>query len=295
LRYKQTYQKNMNKKYILALFIVAISNSFNAQVVISQIYGGGGNSGATYTHDFIELFNSGNTAQNLSGWSVQYASSTGSSWTNKTNLLDFTLQPGQYYLIRGATGGNIGIAVPTPDIEGNINLAIAAGKVVLTNTTTTVTGTNPTDPQIVDKVGYGNNTNGFEGTGPTVVATTTSSAQRLIGGCTDTNDNSKDFVIIAPAPRNSATAVNICPALSVKNNSISGLKITPNPAKNFLTISSSSNQSKQVTIYNVLGEEVLNTKILNNTSININGLSNGIHIITINEEGKKVSRKLIIE
>jgi hypothetical protein len=28
-------------------------------VVISQVYGGGGNSGSTYTHDFIELYNRG--------------------------------------------------------------------------------------------------------------------------------------------------------------------------------------------------------------------------------------------
>ncbi|MBK9051066.1 MAG: Ig-like domain-containing protein [Chloroflexi bacterium] len=40
---------------------------------ISQVYGGGGNSGATYTHDFIELFNAGTTTINLTGWSVQYA------------------------------------------------------------------------------------------------------------------------------------------------------------------------------------------------------------------------------
>ena len=26
-------------------------------IVISQVYGGGGNAGATYTHDFIELYN----------------------------------------------------------------------------------------------------------------------------------------------------------------------------------------------------------------------------------------------
>ena len=31
----------------------------NAQVVISQVYGGGGNSGAPYKSDFIELHNTG--------------------------------------------------------------------------------------------------------------------------------------------------------------------------------------------------------------------------------------------
>ena len=48
-------------------------------VVISQVYGGGGNSGATYVDDFIEIFNRGSTAVNLSGWSLQYAPATSPS------------------------------------------------------------------------------------------------------------------------------------------------------------------------------------------------------------------------
>jgi hypothetical protein len=50
-------------------------------VVISQIYGGGGNSGATYKQDFIELFNRGAAPVDLSDWSVQYAGATGSKWS----------------------------------------------------------------------------------------------------------------------------------------------------------------------------------------------------------------------
>jgi hypothetical protein len=45
--------------------------------VISQIYGGRGNLGATYTHDFIELFNPTDAPISLTGWSIQYASATG--------------------------------------------------------------------------------------------------------------------------------------------------------------------------------------------------------------------------
>src|ERR1051326_1621522 len=51
-----------------------------SNVVISQVYGGGGNSGAPFRNDFIEIFNRGTTTVSLSGWSVQYASSTGSTW-----------------------------------------------------------------------------------------------------------------------------------------------------------------------------------------------------------------------
>src|SRR5690348_6311606 len=45
-------------------------------LVISQVFGGGGNSGAPYTHDFIEIFNRGTVAISLGGKSLQYASST---------------------------------------------------------------------------------------------------------------------------------------------------------------------------------------------------------------------------
>src|ERR1019366_7627129 len=51
----------------------------SADIVISQVYGGGGNSSAQYQNDFIELFNRGTSAVSITGWSVQYASATGSS------------------------------------------------------------------------------------------------------------------------------------------------------------------------------------------------------------------------
>lgn len=68
-----------------------------SNVVISQVYGGGGNSGATFKNDFIEIFNRGVSAIDISGWSVQYASSSGTSW-QVTELPSVTLQPGQVTL-----------------------------------------------------------------------------------------------------------------------------------------------------------------------------------------------------
>src|SRR6185436_18353708 len=43
-----------------------IQNDDTADLVISQIYPGGGNAGATYTHDFIEIFNQGTTTIDFS-------------------------------------------------------------------------------------------------------------------------------------------------------------------------------------------------------------------------------------
>lgn len=84
-------------------------------------------------------------------------------------------------------------------------------------------------------------------------------------------------------------------ALSVKQNSISGLNMYPNPVSNGnLYISSNSNSAKSVEIYDILGKQVLNAKVSNN-SVNVSNLKSGAYIVKINEEGKTATRKLIIQ
>ena len=153
------------KKIIILLFVLASLQS-NAQVVISQAYGGGGNAGSIYTNDFIELFNASAAPVSLNGWSVQYnsAASTTTTW-QVTNLTNVTLQPGQYYLIQEAQGAGGTTPLPTPDVIGTIAMSGTAGKVVLLNTTTAVTIQCPPSG-IIDLVGYGATANCFEGAGP---------------------------------------------------------------------------------------------------------------------------------
>jgi hypothetical protein len=181
-------------------------------IVISQVYGGGGNGGAPYTNDFIELFNRGNAAVSLNGWSVQYASSTGTSW-QKTDLSG-TLAPGQYLLVQEASGGANGAALPAPDVTGTVSMAATAGKVVLTNTNTLITsGTAcPSGATVVDVVGYGSAATCFEGAGPTPAPSATNAVVRGLNGCTETDNNAMDFAAIAPNPRNTASPAIICGA-----------------------------------------------------------------------------------
>ena len=202
-----------------ALFTFALTASFAgtahaAGVVISQVYGGGGNSGAPLHNDFIELFNAGNNAQSLSGWSVQYASSAGSTWNNLTLLPDVTLQPGEYFLIQEAAGSGGGDPLPTPDLTGAINMSGTAGKVALVSAATALSGTCPTDASIVDFIGYGSAASCAEGMHTGDLSNTTADL-RNDAGCMDTNDNSADFTIGAPAPRNSASAQNPCGGVGV--------------------------------------------------------------------------------
>jgi uncharacterized protein len=179
----------------------------SSSIVISQVYGGGGNSGAFYTHDFIELFNRGTTAVDIDGWSVQYASAAGSSW-QVTNLSG-TIEPGQYYLIQQAAGAGGIEPLPDPDAVGSIPMSATNGKVALVSNTTALSGTCPT-AGVVDFVGFGGNANCFEGSGPTQTLSNTTAALRLEAGCQDTDDNAADFEVDAPTPRNTASPINLC-------------------------------------------------------------------------------------
>jgi predicted extracellular nuclease len=186
---------------------LAISND----VVISQLYGGGGNSGATLTNDFVELFNRGATDVDLTGWSVQYASAAGNSW-QPTNLAG-TLASGHYYLVQEAAGSGGTTPLPQPDATGVINMSGTSGKVALVTTVTALTcgGATPCLPNatIRDFVGYGAATT-FEGTGPTGTLSNTTAALRNQLGCADTDQNSADFAVGAPAPRNGASQLHFC-------------------------------------------------------------------------------------
>src|SRR6266850_1068498 len=123
-------------------------------VVISQVYGGGGNAGATFKNDFIELFNRGRAVVDVTGWSVQYASAAGTSWA--ATALTGTIQPGQYYLVQEAAGTGGTTNLPTPDATGTIAMSATNAKVALVNTTTALTGSGcPFSATVVDFVGDG--------------------------------------------------------------------------------------------------------------------------------------------
>ena len=178
------------------------------KVVISQIFGGGGNSGAPYRNDFIEIFNAGDTPVNVAGWSVQYASATASTWST-TPLNPIALAPGQYYLIQQAGGSN-GAQLPAPDATGTIAMAAGAGKVALVKNTTALTGACPNNPNIVDLAGYGGTASCFQGSGSAPGGSNTNAVMRKTNGCTDTRSNTSDFALATPNARNTVAPINPC-------------------------------------------------------------------------------------
>ena len=201
---------------ILTLLLISLFvgvQPFTAQaaspnIVISQIYGGGGNASAPLRNDFVELFNRGTTIVALSGWSVQYASATGTGnfGGNPVVALTGSLAPGQYYLVQLSSGGANGALLPTPDATGTIAMSATGGKVALVSSATGLAcngGSTPCNAAqlalIVDLIGY-DGANFYEGA-PTPALSNTTAALRASNGCTDSDNNAADFSVGAPTPQ----------------------------------------------------------------------------------------------
>jgi len=266
------------KTMFVAIPFIFCNISVSGQVVLSQIYGGGGNSGATYKNDFIELFNRGSVAVSLNGWSVQYASATGTTWTNQTNLPDVILNPGQYFLIQEAAGNNGTTDLPTPDATGTIIMSGTAGKVALCNNTTALTSAdfttfNPTGSSIVDFVGYGTTATNYEGNSPTSAPSNTTSIFRSSGGYVDTNLNSADFTTGTPNPKNSLNYQNPSTSLIPTFNIAAGKNIDIHSLYGNIIISTSVNQT--IEIFNSVGQILFIRKAVegvNTIPVSVKGL-----------------------
>ena len=204
--YKLTKSKILNLFIVFTMligFVTVPTKTVSAEettyVVISEVYGGGGNSGATLKNDFIELYNPTESDINLEGWKVQYAAKTG--MFNNETALSGTIKAGGYYLIQQAAGDGGSQELPQPDTNGNIAIGAKECKVKLVNN----------NGDVVDLVGIGPAANESE-IAPTISMSNTESVQRkdndgTSNGVTngwDTNNNSVDFYAGAPTPRNSS-------------------------------------------------------------------------------------------
>lgn len=194
------------------------TNLVSTTVVINEVYGGAGCGTAgcsTFQNDFIELKNISAGNVNISNWSVQYASATGTAWQVTPIPAGTILRPGDTYLIAESFSPNGVSPLPTPNTTGTIAMSSTAAKIALVNSTVALSGACPTgNATIVDFVSYGATANCAEdptgttsgsstllavaGNGAPAPSTTTS-IQRAAAG-TDTDNNDVDFTTAAPTP-----------------------------------------------------------------------------------------------
>jgi lamin tail-like protein len=177
--------------------VASASGSGAGSIVVSQLFAAGGNTGAPYANDYVELFNRGASTVSIAGWTLQYTSATGTVWASTP--LSGSVPAGGHYLVQLASGGTNGSALPTPDATGTSNLAMSGGKVQIVNAGSTVE----------DLVGWGSATL-FEGTAAAPALSATTALVRGGSSCTDADDNSSDFTTGTPNPGNSSAALAPC-------------------------------------------------------------------------------------
>jgi Lamin Tail Domain/Immunoglobulin I-set domain len=195
--------------FVLNCLLAGKAGAASTGLVIAEVYGGGGNNLAAYQNDYVVIFNRGGFAQSVNGWSIQYQTAAGSTWT-VVPLANSIIQPGAYHLVQLSGGAN-GAALPTPDTTGTLNLNTSQGKVALVNSTIALGSQCPGDASVIDKIGYGTtSTSCNETANATAPANNATSMQRKEGGCQDTDDNSADFAVATPDPRNSSTMAQPC-------------------------------------------------------------------------------------
>jgi hypothetical protein len=185
--------------------------------VISEIYGAGGNSGAVYNADFVELHNRTGQSMTLSGWALQYASTAGSSWSVAVIPPNTSVGAGGYLLLALGPLGTNGVALPSGarPLSRTIDMSSTSGKVAFTSSSTALSGSCPTADSIVDFVGYGTaNCAAGNMAAPTLSASHAAlrgSSSGASEACTDTAVNGADFTAGAPLLHGSMSNVCACP------------------------------------------------------------------------------------
>ena len=222
---------------VVALLAAAVllsapfAHGATAGVVVSQVYAGGGNAGATYANDFVELLNRGSSAVDVTGWTIQYASAAATSW--QTTPLAGSIQPGRYYLVQLASTAAVGATLPAPEATGTTNLAASGGKVALVRDGTALScgataGSCSGAVSVEDFVGYGSASD-YEGSGPAPALSSTTAAVRQGAGCTDSDANAIDFAAVAPTPRNGASPAAPCSGTTTSSTAAAGVDLEVQP------------------------------------------------------------------
>lgn len=196
----------------LPLGVASARASGSGSIVVGEVYAAGGNSGAAYANDYVELLNRGAGDVSIDGWTLQYASAASTSWSQ--TALSGTIPAGGRYLVQLASGGATGASLPAADATGSSNLAVTGGKVAVVDDATALScgasaGSCSSVSGLEDLVGYGSAAD-YEGSAAAPAGSATNALARAGSGCTDTDDNAADFATAAPNPQNSSAAASTC-------------------------------------------------------------------------------------
>ncbi|MFL9834464.1 lamin tail domain-containing protein [Chryseobacterium terrae] len=283
------------KKVFTFIGLVSIAAFSNAQIVINEIYTGGGLLGAAITNDFIELKNIGSSPASLNGATLQYASATG-AFTQYNNLPNISLSPGQTYLIQQGSdglGGLINLLNPnlivsvllnldgSPSVGVGVGLALTSGKVALASNATPVTG--PAASNVLDFVGYGL-ANQYEGSGAAPSPTILNSISRTTG---DTNNNNVDFTVSLPTPQSTTGTLAVSDLTNLSRKGFIKNSLVKNDEIIF------DSEVKDIKIYTLSGQLIKTASVKDGASLNVAELQKGNYIVTGMISNQPVSQKIL--
>lgn len=81
--------------------------------------------------------------------------------------------------------------------------------------------------------------------------------------------------------------------VGVEDHTLSNIKIFPNPAYDVITFEGLEMKNTSVGVYDISGKQLMNANNLNNNSLNISALSNGVYFIKINNDKNTRTVKII--
>ena len=277
-----------NGNYIAATNVIqtltVVTGTALGNVIITEVYGGGGNSGTTYKTDFVELFNTTSANIDISGWSIQYYSAAGTGLCGNV----FEIPAGKiinafsHFLIQGAAGGSGTMDIPTADATCILNFSGTGGKIILYNTNaaqtiditsiSSITG----NSSFMDYVPYGTATPIWGSALAATTNTTSASRKYVSGSFSYTSNVGNDFEIVAPNPKNSGITTQVI-------SPVSTLSVSASDG----VIRFTAESGQVIELYNAVGQKLL----INQTVAGLNSIpvsAKGLVVLKVGNQIAKV-------
>ncbi|WP_052823470.1 T9SS type A sorting domain-containing protein [Neotamlana sedimentorum] len=96
-------------------------------------------------------------------------------------------------------------------------------------------------------------------------------------------------------PTLGAVTASDCNTLSTTQNQIEGFDMYPNPTNlGYVTILSANNTKMEVSVFDLLGKQVLNNTVKNN-KLDVSNLKSGVYVMKVNQNDAISTKKLVIK
>ncbi|UAM98232.1 T9SS type A sorting domain-containing protein [Polaribacter litorisediminis] len=272
----------MKKNYIFTLILALLTSLTYSQIVINEV---DADQTGTDTEEFIELLWTPNTS--LDGYVVVLFNGSDDQSYAAYDLDGRTTDANGLFVLATtaiASGTDIDMGADNKVQNGADAVAVYQGDEADFPVDTPISTTN-----LIDVLVYGTSDNDdsglLDGFGVTI------QYDENINGNKDTESiqrKSDGTYEVKPPSRR---------VLSVKDNTIQGFATYPNPVtNNVFTVKSKSSDTKEISIFNVLGKKVLSKSLSGvQSDVDVSSISAGLYILKVKEGTKMATSKLVIK